>query len=312
MRAKTKLVLVFGLAVLAVVSSIFLLAFFRPFQAQSSKTETLFFEVKNGETVFQVAQNLKNKKFLPATWPFLLYTTFKNYKLKTGLYYLDRNWSFTQIAVHLSKGLVAEKRITIPEGFSFWQIGEALEKEGVLKKEEWEKKSREKEGFLFPDTYRFKAKASAEEVILKMEENFKSRTKELKPSREQVILASIVEREAKKDEDRAKIAGVFQNRLNAGMFLEADPTVQYAKGSFEPITKSDYTAIKSPYNTYLNKGLPPGPISNPGLKSLEAGVKPADVPYFYFFHLQSGVTIYSQTKEEHEQNKKKYVKEIAG
>lgn len=312
MRAKTKLVLVFGLAVLAVVSSIFFLAFFRPFQAQSSKTETLFFEVKNGETVFQIAQNLKDKKFLPTTWLFLLYTTFKNHKLKTGLYYLDQNWNFAQIAVHLSKGLVAEKRITIPEGFSFWQIGDVLEKEGVVQKEEWGKKAKEKEGFLFPDTYRFKAKASAEEVIEKMEENFKSRTKELRPSREQVILASIVEREAKKDEDRAKIAGVFQNRLNAGMFLEADPTVQYAKGRFEPITKSDYTEVKSPYNTYLNKGLPPGPIANPGLKSLEAAIKPANVPYFYFFHLQDSSTIYSKTKEEHNQNKIKYAREIAG
>ncbi|MBI4029823.1 endolytic transglycosylase MltG [Candidatus Berkelbacteria bacterium] len=311
MRAKTKLVLVFGLAILALLSSIFLLAFFKPFQAKGSKTE-FFFEVKKSETVFQIAQNLKDKKFLPATWPFILYTTFKNYKLKTGLYYLDQNWNFAQIAAYLNRGLVAEKRITIPEGFSFWQIGEVLEREGVLKKEEWEEKAREKEGFLFPDTYRFKAKATVEEVVSKMEENFSARTAALKPSREQVVLASIVEREAKKDEDRAKIAGVFQNRLQKNMFLEADPTVQYGKGNWEPITKADYTVVKSSYNTYLNKGLPPGPIANPGLSSLEAAIKPAAVPYFYFFHLKDGSTIYSKTEAEHNQNKKKYAKEISG
>lgn len=118
-------------------------------------------------------------------------------------------------------------------------------------------------------------------------------------SRQDVIIASIVEREAKFDEDRPKIARVYLNRLELGMKLEADPTVQYAKGSWDAIKLSDYQNVNSSYNTYLHAGLPPGPICNPGLESLQAVLSPDSNDYLYFFHKTDGHAVYSKTLEEH-------------
>jgi UPF0755 protein len=116
-----------------------------------------------------------------------------------------------------------------------------------------------------------------------------------------------VEREAKKEEDRPLIASVYLNRLKKGMKLEADPTIQYAKGNWQPITEAEYHSVDSPYNTYRYAGLPPGPIANPGLASILAVLQPAKTDFLYFFHTKSGETIYSMTNAEHEKKKQKYL-----
>jgi len=143
-----------------------------------------------------------------------------------------------------------------------------------------------------------------------MQSNFTERTKDYQPSKDDIILASIVEREAKNDEDRAKIAGVFINRLEKNMYLGADPTIQYAKGDWELLTSKDLK-IDSPYNTYINKGLPPTPICNPGLESIKAVKNPEKNGWYYFFHLQDGTTIFSKDAAEHDANKAKYKDQIA-
>lgn len=242
-----------------------------------------------------------------------------------------------------------ENEITVPEGWSVWQIGEMLAKDKRVKnikdEQEFWFRYQDTEGFLFPDTYRIFQDAGAEEIILKMKSNFLGRINKLeevqelnngrefsnfeeaasnKILREKIIIASIVEREAKKEEDRAKIAGIYYNRLNNGMELEADPTVQYGRDrlfleknpsanlssndfeSWEPINKNDYQSVKSPYNTYLFSGLPPGPICNPGLASIKAALNPEKHDFYYFFNLRDGSAIYSRTKEEHDKNKIKY------
>ena len=176
-----------------------------------------------------------------------------------------------------------------------------------------------KEGYLFPDTYRISAKASANEIIEKLTNNFKQKTAG-DVSQDVLTLASIVEREAKQDNERAKIAGVYQNRINIGMKLEADPTVQYGKDTnnakglvdfkyWQPISLADYTGVDSKFNTYLNAGLPPAPICNPGLKSIKASLNPEKHNYYYFFHLADGTAIYSKNLAEHNANKLKYQNE---
>lgn len=183
-------------------------------------------------------------------------------------------------------------------------------------------------GFLFPDTYRFLLNTDALAVIQKQIATFQSRTSSLTLSYDTVILASIVEREAKFDDDRPLIAGVYANRLKKGMALEADPTVQIAKFATQQasclttagidgqncqgvdwwptVLRSDLQSIKSPFNTYLNPGLPPQPICNPGLASIEAAAAPAKHNYLYFFSDKAGHAHFATTLAEHNANVAKY------
>ena len=183
-------------------------------------------------------------------------------------------------------------------------------------------------GFLFPDTYRFLPNADPILVVEKQLADFKGRTSALSLTYEKVILASIVEREAKFDEDRPLIAAVYANRLKKGMALQADPTVQFAKLAAEhavcttpvglisstcqgvdwwpTVLRSDLQSIKSPFNTYLQLGLPPQPICNPGLASLEAAANPADHDYLYFVSDSDGHAHFATTLAEHNQNVAKY------
>lgn len=261
------------------------------------------FEIISGETTLDIAQNLKDKKLIRGTYSFGLYVYFNNFKLVPGIYYLRQNMNFAQILDLISKGKVQENKITIIEGLRREEIANLLEKNNIAAMQDFLRESEGKEGYLFPDTYRIAVDATAKDIVKIMTDNFQTRTQGLEVDIDDLILASIIEREAKHDEDRPKIAGVYLNRLSKKMKLEADPTVQYGKGSWEPISVSDYTNIKSPYNTYLNKGLPPAPICNPGLDSIKAAVNPEKNDYYYFVSMSDGTTLYAKTLEEHNQNK---------
>lgn len=206
------------------------------------------------------------------------------------------------------------RRVTIREGLTRQEIAALLAKQGVVSAGEFLAITSHDEGHLFPDTYELKQGTPAFDVRQKLLDTYVLRTKAVNPTDDQLILASIVEREAKGDADRALIAGVYANRLKLGMKLEADPTVQYAKwtalgraptnqdGSknyWAEITKADYQAVQSPYNTYLSAGLPPGPICNPGMASIKAVITPAETDALYFFHTKSGQAVFSKTLEEH-------------
>lgn len=262
--------------------------------------------IKSGQSTRQIAKNLEEKGVITSETVFTFYTKLKGEMIQVGVYKLSRAESMKEILGILASGKASEYLVTIPEGWRLTQIDELLAEKGVITAGELEKIASSDEGYLFPDTYRFLPKTPATEVRQMMLDNFKKKTVGLNLTRDNVILASIVEREAKFDEDRARIAGVYLNRLEKGMKLEADPTVQYAKGSWEPIKVPDYHNATSPYNTYLNLGLPPGPICNPGLKSLEAVLQPEKNGYLYFFHKSDGRAVFSSTFEEHEANLKKY------
>ncbi|TSC93305.1 MAG: UPF0755 protein [Candidatus Berkelbacteria bacterium Licking1014_85] len=206
---------------------------------------------------------------------------------------------------------IPEKTITIIEGWRREQIAQLLDKNNLVAYADFMENSQNLEGKLFPDTYRFFAATTADEVIKKMTDNYTKKVANLNISQDDLILASIIEREAKFDEDRPKIAGVYNNRLKINMALEADPTVQYAieinkdkDFSYWQQLSAGNIQFKSAYNTYLNTGLPPNPICNPGSKSLQAAKNPEKHNYYYFLNTADGKTYYSKTKSEHDKLKR--------
>jgi UPF0755 protein len=272
--------------------------------------ENILFEVKEGEGTIDISDRLKSEGFIRSSWIFSYYVKLKNVTLYPGMYYLRKNMTLDEIISPLAKNEIEEYKITIPEGWNVTQIADYLAEREIINRDDFIAAAKDYEGYLFPDTYRIPVNITAKELVSKMVDNFNERTKDYKPTKDDVILASIIEREAKRDEDRAKIAGVYVNRLNNDMYLGADPTIQYAKGNWNPITLTDLK-IDSPYNTYTNKGLPPTPICNPGLKSIKAAVNPEKNNYLYFFNITDGSAIFSADANEHELNKEKYKDQIA-
>jgi UPF0755 protein len=262
--------------------------------------------------------------------------------IEAGVYALRANMTMEQIARELQHGRMASTTVTIPEGWRAEQIARLLEEVGIVSAQEFLQfvaqgraepayladrpagSPASLEGFLFPDTYQFPKRTSAEVVLDMMLQNWDRRvTPEIRQMAEEsgrslyevLILASIVEREAVVSDERALIAGVYANRLGAGMMLQADPTVQYVKGYdaegkvwWSPLLLQDIEKLVSPYNTYQNAGLTPGPICNPGLDSIVAAAKPASTEYLYFVSKGDGSHAFAITFEEHLANQRRYSK----
>ncbi|MDH5202525.1 MAG: endolytic transglycosylase MltG [Nitrospirota bacterium] len=242
-------------------------------------------------------------------------------KIRTGYYSIYESISPLDIFKMLKKGQIIEYEVTIVEGDSLREIAEKLSEKGIMSKDDFVILSSDEdflasytidaptfEGYLFPDTYKIPKGMDPEDVvgtmINKMREQYagklRTRTAELGLSEREVLtLASIIEKEAKTDEERPLISAVYHNRLRKGILLQADPTSIYGiKSSREKITLKDLQR-RTPYNTYVIKGLPPGPIASPGIKSISAAVYPADVPYIYFVSNDDGTHRFSVTREEH-------------
>jgi len=239
-------------------------------------------------------------------------------QLKYGEYNLNPSMNMLQILDKLVKGEVIVYKITIPEGYTSTQIAELLDKKEVAEKEAFLKlaKGSEKswEGYLFPDTYEVPKKYGAEnmsEVMLSnfnqiaIENKFTEKAEEIGFSLDEIIiLASIIEKEARFSEEKSKVSSVFYNRLEIGMKLQSCATIQYILETPKEILDEKDLKINSPYNTYLYKGLPPGPICNPGLDSIMAALEPEEGNYLYFVLGKNGRHIFSKTYEEHLRNKK--------
>lgn len=245
--------------------------------------------------------------------------------IRTGTYMLHRDagWGFVLDALRSGKGLVHV--VTIPEGFSLSQIEPLLETKLGQPADSVDAAVRDTallhrldvptptlEGYLFPDTYIFPDKATARTAVAAMVRRFEqvwkpewtARLDTLHLSRNDVItLASIVEKEARIPEERPVIAAVYLNRLRDGMLLQADPTVQYALGRHVARVYYKDLEVASPYNSYIHKGLPPGPIGSPGRASIEAALYPANVPYEYFVAFPDGHHEFRRDLKGHEQAK---------
>lgn len=291
----------------------------------TKQSQAIQFEIPQGTPSKTIANELKKQNIINSPGIFLFYIKLNGITLQSGLYTLDPSKPMTVIADNIGTGKVSDYQITIPEGWRAEQIAQVLAKQKIVSYQQFMEAAQGKEGKLFPDTYRLSVKTSADQIVAKLEKNFERRLKEAgieKLSNDNLIIASIVEHEAKKDEDRPKMAGVYKNRLALGMPLEADPTVQYAVDSstvaqldssavldyefWKPITAEQNKNFESLYNTYRHKGLPPGPIANPGLKAIKAAVNPEKHNFFYFFNLNDGTTIYSKTRDEHDANRRKH------
>ncbi|HWR61172.1 MAG TPA: endolytic transglycosylase MltG [Clostridia bacterium] len=285
--------------------------------------------IPKGSSLKSVADILEKENIIKSSLVFELYCKLngKSDSIKAGKYSISSSMKVPEIVevIVTGKAIVDTVKFTIPEGYKLDQIVEKLSSLGVVSREEIEsaldaKKyrygfisqipDREKklEGYLFPDTYEIYKDTTAEAIVDKLLGRFdeiftgeyRSRAEELDMTLDQVVvLASIIEREAKLDNERKTISAVFHNRLDKNMMLQSCATVQYLfKEQKEVLTYKDLE-IQSPYNTYINAGLPPGPIASPGLKSIEAALYPEDTDYLYFVARDDGSHIFTKTYSEH-------------
>jgi len=304
--------------------------------------------IPEGATIKDIANILKKNELIKNSEMFTLKLKLKKQDIssfKTGEYSLDTAMSESEILNVLKGGNKPETDIvfTIPEGYTTDKIARKLENENVISQEDFLKsvnngiynykfleevpKERQAklEGYLFPDTYYFRNGTTGEEIVSKLlsrfdniyTEGYTLAAKEKGYTMDQIItLASIIEKEAKLDEERAKIAGVIYNRLAQDMPLQMDSTINYAfelrdgldSGRDERIVSNEDTEINSAYNTYKNNGLPIGPICNPGKASIEAALFPENNDYLYFVlkDAETGEHEFTQTYDEHIAAKNKY------
>lgn len=301
-------------------------------KAVSNSTARTYFELKPGMSAQEVALKLEEQGLIRNATAFRYLSKLENVdsKLAAGEYCFSPSMSPNEIIQAFLKGPAPDVvKITIPEGYTIEQIIAELAANNLGE----EKKLYEAmesftsadydfladvgqgenrlEGFLFPDTYFFDRKEGSRSIIDRFLNRFAQEvTAEVKSELskremtvyEWVTKASIVEREARKAEEREIIAGVFENRLRMDMPLQSCATVQYILGEAKPVLSTADTEIDSPYNTYQNLGLPPGPIANPGHASLEAALYPADTDYLYFSAKPDGSHAFAVTYDEHLRN----------
>jgi UPF0755 protein len=279
--------------------------------------------IPEGSSYKQAIEILSKNRLLRDKNLFLLIgkITSVDRRIKAGYYSFWGNMSPYEIFKKLVEGKIIESDITIVEGDTLSEIAKKLEENKIMTIEKFESLSRNRdflkslnidapslEGYLFPETYRI-PKGSKPEAVLSLmvnmlrkhfDEPLINRLRDLNMSENQLLtIASIIEKEAVVDEERPLIAAVFYNRLKKGMPLQADPTAIYGVKSYRnKITRSDLRS-RTHYNTYVIKGLPPGPICSVGIKSIRAALFPADVPYLYFVSNRDGTHYFSKTLDEH-------------
>ncbi len=277
------------------------------------------FVVWHNSTVMEIAGTLKGKKLIIDPYGFYYIVKFKNVdsKLKSGSYSVNGINSVFDIIDTLEKGVPSEQiTVTIPEGFTVKEIAKRLYENGIIASEKsFIKNASPMEGYLFPDTYFFTRGESQSKIIETMRKrfievlpkDFNEKVKEKGLTEKQaVVLASIVEKEAKFDSDKPIVASVFLNRLKVNMPLQSDATINYILPQKKSWLSTSDLSIDSPYNTYRYAGLPPGAISNPGLKSLLAVIKAPKTDYYYFLSKPNGETVFEKTLEEHNKDIAKY------
>jgi UPF0755 protein len=278
------------------------------------------FVIQEGAGIRQIANNLKSEGIIRDSVAFFLLIKKEKLdnKIQAGVFRLSPSQSAEEIAKSLTVGTPLDIWVTIPEGKRATEIAAILKEKIPTYDNSWEERLIAEEGYLFPDTYLISKDATIDQIITTLRNTFEERYKNVDNTtslskEEIVILASMIEREAKHEEDRPLISSVMHNRLKIDMPLQIDATVQYALG-YDVGEKSwwkrgltfDDLKLNSPYNTYTNTGLPPGPISNPGLRVLIAAANPQKSDYLFYIADKSGTNRYARTYEEHNANIKKY------
>ena len=297
---------------------------------QNNLKKEITFQIPSGSSLHKVSKILKKNRIIKNETFFILAVKLMGYekKLQAGKFNLQKKTNNFQLIKKLVYGNESLVSVTVLEGWSLTQISQEIEKKIGIKHMDFLEVSRHPqllkklgivatsiEGYLFPDTYFFSEGVSPESIIETMvfqfkknfSTDFKNRMREIGFNEIEVItLASIIEGEAIFDIERSKVSSVYHNRLKKGMKLQADPTIQYIiEGPPRRLLNKDLK-IESPYNTYLNYGLPPGPINNPGLQSIKAALFPKETNFYYFVAKGDGYHTFTQTEKEHRIAKKKF------
>ncbi len=317
---------------------IFLVGYTSLFAMRSSNKEVHIFEVPDGVTLRWIAGSLEKEGIIGNKTLFMLAgrLMLSDKDVKAGEYLFTTDMSLIEVISAFRRGKVNYRTMTIPIGANIDQIGEILQEEGLVDKESFKKLTKNHaligllnldsdidslEGFLYPDTYYFIKSSSPDRIVRKMVMRFKKlftpdmvrRASELNMSVKDVVtLASVIEKELGSESERTLISAVFHNRLRHKMPLQSDPTVIFALGEdFNGDLKRKDLTFKSSYNTYLERGLPPGPIGSPTIESIRAALYPADVKYLYFVSKNDGTHHFSNTFAEHDRAVTTYQKSLA-
>lgn len=358
-KKAAKVVALTVLVVLALVGGVAYQAWRYPESHPSGPTQTAKVTVDKGMSLGEISRRLAAEGLIDHPSWFRFYANERGMaqKIRAGQYTLSSSMSPRELLQKLVEGVpVEEVAVTIPEGKNILQVAELLGQAGVCDESEALKLMRDAafahslgvpnatlEGYLFPDTYRFRPNTPAQKVLAQMVKHSQDVLAELDKQhasgvamlkriygfgdREIVLMASLVEKETAQPKERPRIAGVFLNRLHLATFvphvLQTDPTIVY--GCTVPLKKS--AACKkfegrirkmhledkdNPYNTYTHEGLPPGPIANPGRAALEAVLQPDATPYLYFVSKNDGTHYFSKTRAEHEAAVNKYQRGNSG
>ncbi|WP_066637750.1 endolytic transglycosylase MltG [Desulfolucanica intricata] len=301
------------------------------------KKKDIVLQIPSNTNADKIANMLYQQGLIKQPWIFSIYARYSgaDSQLKAGEYILNNGQSIPEIVQTLIRGPLNVFSITIPEGYTVQQVADLLVKKGLTDSasfyetvayedfpypflRELAAGEHRLEGYLFPDTYHVGSNSDSKLIVDMMLKRFDGVINELNyvqkaeamglTLHEAVTIASMIEREAKYDSERSLIAGVIYNRLNLGMPLQIDATVQYALGTNRSKLYYKDLETESPYNTYKVNGLPPGPIASPGRASLIAAVNPQKTDYLYYVAKPDGTHIFAETLSEHNQNKMKYIR----
>jgi len=300
----------------------------------------IYVDIPRGTSRWGVSGILKENEIIRDRVAFALFSFWHLRRpLQAGEYYFDHPLNSKEVFWKIADGKIFVHSVTIPEGWTMYDIAAELDRQGICSREDFLSAARDPsaisdiapqaqslEGFLFPSTYEFTRHTTCAQIARRMTGDFRAVWERLVPDSstkfpdgltliQVVTLASLVERETPKPEERPLVAGVFYNRLRRRELLQCDPTVIYVmqqEGRYNGTLTGADLHVHSPYNTYEHTGLPPGPIGNPGEASLRAALHPAETGYLYFVANTEGGHFFSATLAEHNRNVTKYRRLLAG
>jgi UPF0755 protein len=295
--------------------------------------EDTFVEIQPGIGAAEIGRQLASRRVVSSELVFraAVWWAGQSRSLKAGEYRFERPLAAADVVGLLARGEVYTRWLTFPEGLTIEEMAAVYRERGFGSEADFRRAAgdrslvadldadaRDLEGYLFPDTYPMTRSTSASTLVAAMVARFRAvydgalqaraRAAGL-TARQVVTLASLVEKETGRTDERALVAAVFHNRLKRGMAMQADPTIVYAlrrTGRYDGNIRKQDLGLASPYNTYLRAGLPPGPIAAPGRAALEAALAPADVPYLYFVSRNDGTHVFARTLAEHNRNVARY------
>jgi len=325
---------IFGAALAILIISI-AVSVYVPYRGFGS--QGVYVDIPKGASRRTIARMLSHQGVIRNRWAFEALSRWRSRRtLQAGEYYFDQPVTTLQVFDTVANGRIYVHQLVVPEGYSMFDIADLVQREDFTTRDEFLAAARNPapiqdlapnaatlEGFLFPASYEFPRHPSGQEMVTAMVKRFRQEWATVTAqqsnasglSTEQVVtLASLVERETPKPEERPIVAGVFANRLHRGVPLQCDPTVVYAlemAGQYSGTLHAENLAFESPYNTYHHIGLPPGPVANPGDASLRAALNPAETNYLYFVANTEGGHFFSETLAEHNSNVALYRRRIA-